>query len=75
MKRGQRGKTYTPEMIQALQARHACNKSQSEFARLINVSVRTIQEWEQGRRKPTGAALTLLRLIAARPSIVKDLAA
>ncbi|WP_422666903.1 helix-turn-helix domain-containing protein [Billgrantia endophytica] len=43
------------------QARHRVDVSQSEFAKLIGVSVRTLQEWEQGRRVPTGAARTLLR--------------
>lgn len=41
--------------------------SQSEFARLIGVSVRTLQEWEQGRRVPSGPARTLLAIASQNP--------
>ena len=41
--------------------------SQSEFARLIGVSVKTLQNWEQDRRRPTGPAAVLLRIIAQEP--------
>jgi putative transcriptional regulator len=42
--------------------------SQAEFARLMGVSVRTLQEWEQGRRSPSGAAKTLILVAAKNPS-------
>ena len=41
--------------------------SQSHFARLIGVSKRTLENWEQGRRRPTGPARVLLRIFAADP--------
>ena len=41
--------------------------SQTEFARLLGISVRTLQNWEQGWRKPTGAARVLLRLADLNP--------
>jgi len=41
--------------------------SQSEFAALLGVSLRTLQNWEQGRRSPTGPAMQLLRVAAVRP--------
>ncbi|MBI5427188.1 MAG: type II toxin-antitoxin system MqsA family antitoxin [Nitrospinae bacterium] len=41
--------------------------SQAEFAELIGVSKRTLQEWEQGRCKPTGAALKLLMIARRHP--------
>ena len=44
--------------------------SQSRFARLIGVNVRTLQNWEQGHRHPTGPARVLLRLVAADPASV-----
>jgi putative transcriptional regulator len=47
--------------------------SQSEFAALLGVSVRTIQDWEQGRRNATGAAQTLLRVAVAHPEALRDL--
>ena len=43
--------------------------SQSEFALLIGVSVKTLQNWEQARRTPTGPAAALLRLIASEPKL------
>jgi putative transcriptional regulator len=47
--------------------RESTQLSQAEFARLIGVSVRTLQNWEQERRKPTGPAAALLRVIQREP--------
>ena len=48
--------------------------SQSKFANLIGVNIRTLQNWEQGHRHPTGPAKVLLRLVQADPkSVVKNL--
>jgi putative transcriptional regulator len=49
------------------QARTALGMSQAEFAEAFHLSVRTLQEWEIGRRQPTGAAAVLLWLIATIP--------
>jgi len=46
--------------------------SQSQFARLLGVSVRTIQDWEQGRRTPSGAARTLLLVAAEHPQVLLE---
>ena len=43
------------------------NKSQDEFAAMIQVPVATVRNWEQGRRTPQGPALALLKLVAALP--------
>jgi putative transcriptional regulator len=43
--------------------------SQSEFAHLIGVSVKTVQNWEQDRRRPTGPAAALLRIIEHDPAL------
>ena len=43
--------------------RHRTRLSQMQFARLLNVSVRTVQNWEQGRRRPTGPAVSLIRIV------------
>ena len=56
-------------------ARAATGLSQAEFAKLLGVSVRTLQEWEQGRRAPSGAAATLLRIAARHPAALMELAA
>lgn len=49
------------------------NLSQHAFAGLLGVSVRTLQEWEQGRREPRGPAKTLLRIADQHPEIFLDL--
>lgn len=48
--------------------------SQSRFATLLGVSVRTLQDWEQGRRAPSGAARTLLLVAAKNPRVLLDVA-
>jgi putative transcriptional regulator len=49
--------------------RERTSLSQSEFAQLIGVSVKTLQNWEQERRQPTGPAATLLNIIDYDPSL------
>ena len=44
--------------------------SQSRFASIIGVSVRTLQNWEQGRREPEGPAKALLRVVDREPQAV-----
>lgn len=46
--------------------------TQAEFARAIGISVHTLRNWEQGRRKPDGPALALLRIAARHPRIVRE---
>lgn len=46
--------------------------SQSEFAALLGVSIKTLQNWEQGRRTPHGAARVLLQVAARHPQAVWD---
>jgi putative transcriptional regulator len=47
--------------------------SQAAFAGLMGVSLRTVQDWEQGRRKPSGPAKALLRIADQRPDVFLDL--
>ncbi|NRA20184.1 MAG: type II toxin-antitoxin system MqsA family antitoxin [Oceanospirillaceae bacterium] len=47
--------------------------SQSAFAGLLGVSMRTLQDWEQGRRKPQGPAIALLRIAEQHPEVFADL--
>lgn len=51
--------------IQAI--RRAANLSQPRFAKLIGVNLRTLQNWEQGRTRPTGPARALLKIVASNP--------
>ena len=59
---------------QLLAARTQSGMSQSEFARATGVSVRTLQEWEQGRKVPSGAAQSLLKLVSRHPELLAELA-
>ena len=59
---------------QLMAARAQSGLSQSEFARATGVSVRTIQEWEQGRKAPSGAAKSLLKLVSRHPELLAELA-
>ncbi len=59
--------------INGSEARAKVGVSQSAFAKLIGVSLRTLQDWEQGRRQPTGAAQTLLRVASQHPEALRDL--
>ncbi len=53
-------------------ARVISRLSQVQFARLLGVSLRTLQEWEQGRRQPSGAAKTLLRVAEMHPEVLRE---
>jgi putative transcriptional regulator len=61
-----------PAPAQVIRAR--LNLSQSEFAELMGVSLRTVQDWEQGRRKPSGPAVALLRIADQKPEVFTQLA-
>ncbi len=52
--------------------RENLNVSQNEFALMIGVSVRTLQNWEQGRRQPEGPAKAFLRIASKNPSAVLE---
>lgn len=75
MKAGKAARATEVTLSVAAEARAKVGLSQSAFAQLIGVSLRTLQDWEQGRRRPTGAAQTLLRVASQHPEALRDLQA
>lgn len=73
MKRGEAARITQVELPAAAQARAQVGLSQQDFANLLGVSARTLQDWEQGRREPNGAAKTLLRVAVAHPEVLREL--
>jgi putative transcriptional regulator len=61
-------KPASPQVIRA-----KLNLSQSAFAGLMGVSLRTVQDWEQGRRKPSGPAEALLRIAEQKPEVFLEI--
>jgi putative transcriptional regulator len=72
LKRGEHGRIMNVPSVASV--REKTGLSQSRFAGLLGVSVRTLQEWEQGRRAPSGAARTLLLIAAKNPRALLDVA-
>jgi len=75
MKAGKAARKTKVTLPAIAEARIRLGMSQLELAALMGVSIRTLQDWEQGRRKPTGAAQTLLRVAIAHPEALRDLKA
>ena len=72
LKRGDYGRVTTIPNVTNI--REKTGLSQARFAQLLGVSVRTLQDWEQGRRAPSGAAKTLLMIADKNPRALLDVA-
>lgn len=72
MKVGKAARVHRIKVPEALEARMRSGLSQEKFASVLGVSKRTLQEWEQGRRRPTGAARSLLVIATHRPEVVRE---
>lgn len=72
IKRGEYGRVINVPDI--TRVREKTGLSQARFAQLLGVSVRTLQDWEQGRRAPSGAARTLLMVAARNPQALLEVA-
>jgi putative transcriptional regulator len=72
IKRGAHSRVLTVPDVASI--RQKTGLSQSQFATLLGVSVRTLQDWEQGRRAPSGAARTLLVVADRNPSALLEVA-
>jgi len=70
LKRGEIGRVVSLPPVSSIRERTGL--SQAKFAVLLGVSVRTLQEWEQGRRAPSGAARTLLMVAARNPQTLLE---
>lgn len=74
IKAGRYGAVYQVPVSPVIEARHRASLSQAQFAALLGVSKRTLQEWEQGRRQPSGAARTLFKIAERHPEVLRELA-
>jgi putative transcriptional regulator len=75
LKAGRTGRRFTVDSFGIVRAREKSNLTQAEFASLLGVSVRTLQDWEQGRREPNAAAQTLIRVAEKHPKVLRELVA
>ena len=72
LKRGEQGRVINVPDVADI--REKTGLSQARFAALLGISVRTLQDWEQGRRAPSGAARTLLLVANRSPRVLLDVA-
>ena len=71
IKRGE-GKRAVVTLPDVRAIREGMGLSQSAFAGMLGVSARTVQDWEQGRRRPSGPALSLLKVAAMHPEAIRE---
>jgi len=72
MKSGKAGRVHRVPVSAIAEARARTGLSRQKFAELLGLSPRTLQEWEQGRRHPSGAARSLLAIAARRPEVLRE---
>jgi len=65
-------RTIELELSPVAEARKKAGLSQAKFAELLGVSVRTLQDWEQGRRQPSRAAASLIQIARQRPDVLRE---
>ena len=66
-----RYRRYAVKVPTAKQIRARLGMTQEDFSVFLGISLRTLQGWEQGRRRPTGPALTLLRIMWFHPEVLR----
>lgn len=64
--------TMTAQQCFSLDVRSNLGMTQKNFAELLGVPVRTLHDWEQGRREPSGAAKTLLKIASRHPEVLRE---
>ena len=75
VKNGTSGKTWTREQLLVIEVRKRLKKPQREFARLLGIPVGTLRDWEQGRKQPDSAAITLIKIAEKYPEVLEEIAA
>ena len=72
MKAGRFARVTQVAINEVVEARQSTGMSQAECASALHISKRTLQEWEQGRRSPSGAAQALVRIAKRHPDVLKE---
>jgi putative transcriptional regulator len=75
IKRGHGRRRQVETRSPIVRARLKSGLTQTQFAALLGVSKRTLEQWEQGRRQPSGAAKTLIRVAELHPDVLREIAA
>ena len=74
IKAGGGKRTKVEPISQVGRVRHKSGLSQAQFAAALGVSKRTLEQWEQGRRGPSGAAQTLIKIVERHPDVLLEVA-
>ena len=72
MKAGKAARATLVAPNEVAAARLKTGLSQSQFAQALHISARTLQEWEQGRRQPSGAAQALIQIAFKHPELIAE---
>jgi putative transcriptional regulator len=72
MKADVRARETKVNISDVIEARHKTGLSQQQFANILHISKRTLQDWEQGRREPSDAAQSLIRIALSRPDVIAE---
>ena len=75
IKAGTTAKIWSPEQLLVISVRKELHKSQPAFAKLLGIPVGTLRDWEQGRKQPDSAAVTLIKVAQSHPQVLEELAA
>jgi putative transcriptional regulator len=75
IKAGATAKTWSPEQLLVIAVRKELQKTQPAFAKLLAIPVGTLRDWEQGRKQPDSAAVTLIKVAQMHPEVLENLAA
>ncbi len=73
IKAGATAKVRTPEQLLVISVRKQLKKSQSAFSRLLGIPIATLRDWEQGRKQPDSAAVTLIKVAQRYPEVLDDI--